>query len=398
MIERGSWAYWRGVLALCCGALAVFANLNISQPLMPALSAEFGLSPLEASWSISLPYITLGISMLFYGPVSDALGRRGLLILSLLGTVVCSVLISSVDGYSGLLWLRALQGFFLAGLPAIAIAYMGEEFSRKAMLSAVGLYISFTTVGGISGRMISGYFTQAYDWQTAFLALGVFSAVLLLIFAVMLPASTQFKPSPANLRVMLADCQRHLRNPMLLGAYCIGGLNFLMFCNLYTFMTYRLSEEPFALPAGVLGLLFLTYLSGSVSSAASGRISLKLGQSRSMLLGIVLTMMGVGLTLSNHLQLIVLGLLVCSSGFFFCHSVISAWVNRHTVGAPATASSLYLLFYYTGGAVGSFYFSPLWVQGHWYGVALGAVLVLLIASMLALLLRRSEKPIPSFQI
>lgn len=388
MIEAGSRAFWRATIALCLGALAIFANLNISQPLMPVFSAEFGLTPLQASWSLSLPYLTLGIALLAYGPLSDALGRRWLMILSLVGTVTLSGLISFAESYSTLLWLRALQGVFLAGLPAIAIAYMGEEFNRGAMQAAVGFYICFNTLGGISGRLIGGAVTQVYSWQLSFLTLGAISAVLTLAFALMLPASTRFHSQALRPKVITSNWILHLRNPLLLGGFCIGGLNFLMFCNLYTFITYRLSEAPFILPTALLGLLFVTYITGSVSSALSGKISHRFGQIQCMLAGIIVTILGVGVTLFDNLLLIILGLLICSLGFFFCHSVTSAWINRHAERAPATASSIYLMFYYLGGAVGSFYFSPLWKHGEWLGVVLGAWFILLITAGLALWLKR----------
>lgn len=388
MIEAGSNAFWRATIALCLGAVAIFANLNISQPLMPVLSTEFALTPLQASWSLSLPYVTLGLSLLAYGPLSDALGRRWLMILSLVGTVTLSGLVALAESYGTLLWLRAFQGVFLAGLPAIAIAYMGEEFNRSAMQVAVGFYICFNTIGGISGRLIGGALTQVYSWQSSFFTLAVISAVLTLAFAWMLPASTRFQPQPLRPKVITSNWLCHLRNPLLLGAFFIGGLNFLMFCNLYTFIAYRLSAAPFALPTALLGLLFLTYLTGSAGSAVSGKISHRFGPIQCMLTGILVAAFGVGITLFDDLLLIVLGLLICSMGFFFCHSITSAWVNRYAERAPATASSLYLLFYYLGGAGGSFYFSPLWEHGGWLGVVLGAWIILLVTTGIALWLKR----------
>ena len=78
------------------------------------------------------------------------------MVVTMLGVCCTALLLSQAESYFSLLVLRAVQGFFLGGLPAIAIAYMGDEFSQQALLVSVGLYISGNTLGGISGRLIGG--------------------------------------------------------------------------------------------------------------------------------------------------------------------------------------------------------------------------------------------------
>jgi YNFM family putative membrane transporter len=139
MIEAGTPAYYRATLALCLGSFIVFANLYITQPLFPLMRQLFDLSALQATWSLALALLTLGLSLLVYGPLSDSLGRRRIMIVTLAGASALTLLIPTVDSYAGLLGLRMLQGLLLGGLPAIAIAYMGDEFKRSALLLAVGL-------------------------------------------------------------------------------------------------------------------------------------------------------------------------------------------------------------------------------------------------------------------
>ncbi|MEH6648788.1 MAG: MFS transporter [Motiliproteus sp.] len=383
MIEAASPAYYRATLALCLGSFIVFGNLYITQPLFPLLRQLFELSALQATWSLALALLTLGLSLLVWGPLSDSLGRRKIMVLTLLGASLITLLIPSTDSYAGLLVLRMVQGLLLGGVPAIAIAYMGDEFNKPALLLAVGLYISANSLGGISGRLIGGSITDLADWQSAFYVMGGLSLLGVALFAKLLPPSQQFQPRPLRFKTMTTDLAGHLKNPLLVTAYIIGGLNFFIFSNQYSYITYVLNDAPFNLAPTWLGLLFLTYLTGSFGSAISGRISQRISQPLCMLVGIIVLMLGTLLTLTQTLPGIIGGLLINSFGFFLCHSICSAWVNRHAEQARASASSLYLVAYYLGASVGGFYLDPFWQQGGWSGVVVGSLLVLVVTAGLA---------------
>lgn len=375
-IETDSPLFWRATLALCLGSYTIFANLYLTQPLLPMLAQEFGVSALEAGWSFTVSTLTLGLSLLVYGPLSDAIGRKWLMILSIGGTTLITLLLSQTQDYATLLWLRGLQGFLMGGLPAIAIAYMGDEFSKKALMVAVGIYISGNTLGGISGRLVGGFVGEWLGWSNAFLAMTLVSVLCLSVFALLLPNSRQFKAKPLHPVAMGRDLLGHLRNPLLLAAYLIGGFNFFIFINQYSYITFVLSDAPYSLPASLLGMLFLTYLTGTVGSAFSGKIAQYLSQPTVIALGVCVLICGSLVTLSSNLWAIVAGFLLNSFGFFVAHSSASSWVSRAAPHARASANSLYLVFYYLGASCGGFYLDPFWQWAGWSGVVVGSLLVL----------------------
>ncbi|MBR9882184.1 MAG: MFS transporter [Oceanospirillales bacterium] len=393
MIELGHNAFWRATLALVLGSFMIFANVYVTQPLLPMLAEDFGISPLLAGWSFTVTTLMLGLSLLFYGPLSDALGRRVIMLVTMTGAALVTVALALVRDYYVLLALRALQGVLLGGLPAVAIAYMGDEFSKRAVAVAVGLYISGNSLGGIGGRLVGGFVGEWLGWSNAFLVMSGVSLVCLLAFALLLPPSQHFSPRPVRPRQMLADLALHLRNPALLLAYIIGGLNFFIFVNQYSYVTFVLADAPYNLPPSLLGLLFLTYLSGTVGSTLAGRVALKISQPRCMTLGIVILMIGSAVTLMPGLPAIILGLLINSFGFFFAHSSVSSWVSHNAERAKASASSLYLMFYYLGASVGGFYLHPFWDMAGWFGVVMGSTLVLAITLCCSLWLAKRPRPI-----
>ena len=137
--SRGS-SQIRWVLSFA--AVVVFANLHAMQPLLPELKRQFLLSELQTSWAYAIGTLSLGLSLLVYGALADALGRKPVLAVSFVGMLLSTACLTQAESFGSLLLLRALQGFCLGGLPAVAIAYMGEELSPTAMASAVGGYIS----------------------------------------------------------------------------------------------------------------------------------------------------------------------------------------------------------------------------------------------------------------
>ncbi|TDO99592.1 MFS transporter [Marinomonas balearica] len=376
MIHSNSPAFWRGTLALVIGSFMVFANVYVTQPLLPMIAQEFSISPLQASGSFTITTFTLGMSLLIYGPISDALGRRGIMLLTLIGTTLTTWCLSLVTQYEMLLVLRGIQGFFLAGLPAIAVAYLGDEYSPDALLIAVGLYISGNTLGGIGGRLIGGFVGESFGPFAAFAAMGIVSSLCLLGFYLLLPPSAHFQPKPLNLKSIQKTLLTHLTKRQLIISYLVGGLSFFIFINQYSYVTFVLEGAPYNLSAKYVGLLFLTYLSGTLGSAVSGKLAKRFNQPNIMIIGTSVFMCGSLITLGDALLAIIIGLLVNSFGFFLCHSTCSAFVSRNAGHSKASASSLYLVFYYVGASTGGFYLDPFWHYGGWETVIFGSLIIL----------------------
>ena len=391
VIEYKSTAFYRATFALCLAAVVVFANLHLLQPLLPQLSRQYQLTPLQTSWAYTVGTLCLGLSLLVYAALSDAWGRKTLLLVTLVGMTASTLMLALVDSFASLLFWRAVQGVFLGGLPAVAIAYMGEEFSKPALVAAVGYYISANSLGGISGRLLAGAMADIGHWQWVFwpvVLLGVFSCVLIWRF---LPKANTFRRKPFSLRQALADYGFHLRQGVLLLTNLIGGLSFFIFLNQYTYIAFVLSDAPYQLSSFWIGLLFVTYFTGTLGSAISGKLAQRLAPPLGMALGVVIVMLGSLLTLSHALWLIVTGFFINAFGFFLTHSLASSWVTQCASRAKASASALYLVFYYLGASTGVFYLQPFWQQWQWPGVTAGALLMYALTLLLCLWLWRKAK-------
>ncbi|MEW8492020.1 MAG: MFS transporter [Candidatus Thiodiazotropha endolucinida] len=388
MIQCNTPKFWYATLALCIGSVMVFSNLYITQPLLPVLRADFDIDSLEASLSLSVATLSMGVCLLFFGPLSDAIGRRVVILFTLLLLCLVTVATAFAADYTSLLILRFIQGALIAGLPAAALAYMGEEFESKALLLAVGIYIGANTLGGVAGRLISGLVAAEWGWRSSFLFLGAFDLVCLFLVFRMMPASQRFVARPFRFHQVRNDLMLHLRNPMILAACFIGGLNFFIFVNQYSYITFVLADEPYGLSSDWLGLFFLTYLTGTLAASISGRLVKNRSQTGAMGVGIVIFMAGTLLTLIPNLIVIIAGFFINALGFFFTHSLAAGWVTSHAQWARASATSLYLMFYYAGATLGGFYLEPFWRWAEWEGVVTGSLLILSITFSITLWLGR----------
>lgn len=155
-IQQGSKSFRNISLALFAGGFVTFALLYTLQPLMPEITEAFGITPKEASLTLSVTTLSMALTMLFIGSISDAVGRRAIMTASLVATSVIAVISAFSPLFPVLLLLRILQGIALAGLPAIAMTYLVEEIEPLSLGYAMGLYISGNSIGGMGAGSSAG--------------------------------------------------------------------------------------------------------------------------------------------------------------------------------------------------------------------------------------------------
>lgn len=391
VIELKTKTFWRATIALGTASFFIFANVYFTQPLLPVFSEEFAISPVVSSLSVSLVLLTLGCCFFMYSGISDRYGRKNVMIVVMIIATVLTFIIPFSTSFEMLLVLRIIQAVALAGIPTIAMSYIGEEFALKALTLGIGIHISANTIGGMGGRVISGVMTDWFNWQTAFFVMGIVSLFCLILLVLLLPKSNHFQQRPFNLKEMSFEYMEHLKNPTLRLAYYVGGLHFTVFIGLFSFITFYLSAEPFNVSTTILGFLFLTYTAGTISSTLAGKATQYMKQSVCIAIGIGIIVVAMTLTLLTNIVAIAIGLLLLCFGFFFAHSSSSSWVTKHAAKGKGSASSLYLTSYYFGGSLGSVYLGYFWNAAGWTGVVLGALLILVFTGYCTIKMFRIEQ-------
>ncbi|MED3501383.1 MFS transporter [Brevibacillus agri] len=367
-IKQGTTAFRKTNLAFFAAGFNTFAILYSTQPLMPEFTKEFHVSPTMASLSLSLTTISLSVSMLVFGTISEVWGRKPVMISSMLAASLLSILTACSPSYESLLLFRIIQGISLGGLPSIAMAYLGEEMEPKSLGVAMGLYISGNSLGAVCGRILSGILTDLFNWHMAMGAISLMSLVATLIFWFSLPASQNFHARAPEVRKLAASMLSHLRDPAL---FCLFGIGFLSLGSnvaLYNYIGYVLTAAPYSLSQTLVGWIFIVFLVGMFASVWMAKLADKFGRLKMLLVSLLLTLLGACLTLDSHLAVIIAGLPVLTFGFFGSHSIASGWVGRRATHDKAQASSLYLFFYYAGSSIGGTMGGMFWSSLGWGGV------------------------------
>lgn len=383
-IKQGTSTFRKANLALFAGGFNTFAILYSTQPLMPEFSKEFHISPTTASLSLSVTTVALAIGMLLVGILSETWGRKPLMTISLLTASGLAVLTSFAPNFHFLLILRILLGIILAGLPAIAMAYLGEEMEPSSLGVAMGLYISGNSIGGMGGRIITGMLTDFFDWRAALGGIAVLSIAASLLFWLSLPPSKNFQPRSLDFGKLLKSMVSQLKDPGLLCLYGVGFLLMGSFVSLYNYIGYQLIAPPYSLSQTLVGWIFIVYIVGTFSSTWMGRLAEKYGRRRVLWITLLIMFAGACITLNTTLLIKIIGIAVFTFGFFGSHSIASSWVARRATHNKAQASSLYLFFYYVGSSVGGTAGGTFWMDFGWVGVVSMIVGLLALAFILSI--------------
>ncbi|WP_406227994.1 MFS transporter [Streptomyces anthocyanicus] len=373
----GGPGYRRMSFALFLAGVATFALLYSTQALLPLISGDLGVTASDASWTVAAATGGLALFVLPMSALSERFGRRTVMTASLAVAVSVGLLVPFAPSLPALVALRAVQGAALAGLPASATAYLAEEVRPRALVTAIGLFVAGNSVGGMSGRVITGWVAQEWGWRVAVGVIGLVAVACAVAFRLLLPAPQHFTPGSLRPRVLVGTVRDHLANPLLRRLYAIGALFMTVFGGVYTVIGYRLTEAPFSLPQGLIGSIFLVYLVGTVSASTAGRLVGRLGRRGALYLGAGTTAAGLLLSLAPSLPMVLLGLVLITAGFFAGHAVASSAVGKTAQHGRAQASALYQSAYYVGSSAGSTVGAVAFHSGGWAGtVAVGVLAVL----------------------
>ncbi|ANZ22813.1 hypothetical protein ATN01_02925 [Buchnera aphidicola (Diuraphis noxia)] len=388
-IKKNTRKFNQVILALFSGGFSTFSILYCVQSILPVFSKEFSLTPAESSWSLSSATGMMAFGMLFTGPLSDVIGRKSIMSASLFIAAILTIICSMMTSWTNIVLFRALTGLALSGVVAVAMTYISEEIHPNSLSFCMGLYISGNTIGGCSGRLLSSLLSERFSWNISLIIIGLFSFISSCLFLYFLPESKNFHSISINFYSFLTRFYSQLKKPKLCILFLIGFILMGSFVTIFNYISYRLILEPFFLYPSTIGLLSMIYLTGVYSSPKAGILIKKYSRKNVLIMSLCLMLIGVFVTQYNQLYIIILGLIVFSSGFFASHSIASSWISSQTKTAKVQATSLYLFFYYLGsslfGTVGGYF----WLHLQWLGISIFITTMLLLGVILSLKLKKN---------
>jgi YNFM family putative membrane transporter len=269
------------------------------------------------------------------------------------------------------------------------MAYLAEEIDPRGLGLAMGLYVSGTALGGMLGRIVTGVVTDLGSWRLAMGAIGAIGLLAAQGFVLLLPPSRNFhRRRSLDPLFHLAAWRGHLRQPGLALLFLTGFLVMGTFVTVFNYIGFRLLAPPYNLGQSAVGMIFVIYLFGAVASSTAGALADRLGRGPVLIVSLLLSLTGIGLSLLSDLPWVIAGIGGVTIGFFASHAVASGWVGRLAHEAKGHAASLYLLGYYLGSSIMGSLGGWFWWHGGWPAVATFTAVMILAALAVAVALDR----------
>ena len=244
----------------------------------PTSRTSSSLTPAEASLTISAATGALALAVIPMAALADRIGRRRVIVWSVLTAAALGLLLPLTPTYETLLAARALQGIATAGVPATAMAFLAQEAPKTHVGAAIGALVAGNSAGGMLGRLITGFTTDGTSWRIALALAGAFGAA-----ARSPPPSSCPRATPPN--AARARSQDALTDRVLLCQYAIAILAVAAFISVFNVIGFRLTTDLGLPPASPPWSSSPTRRAAARRTAA-GRLADRHGRARITLAGL----------------------------------------------------------------------------------------------------------------
>jgi YNFM family putative membrane transporter len=366
------------LLAVTAAGFCVFLSVYCTQSLLPMLQGLFHVPESKAAMTVTATTIGVAITAPWVSLLSGWIGRKRVIVGSIFVLVIPTLGAATASTFDGLIAWRFAQGLFMSGIIAVTMAYVSAEWPPHHVGSAMSAYVTGNVLGGVTGRMLAGWIGEHWGWQQVFFVMALLDIIggVIVLFCMPKPKAVH---TPTPLNTALADMARHLVNPRLLSTFFVGSALLMALVATLDNMAVHMARAPYSLGPTKIGMLFLVYLVGVVVTPFGGRFIDRTGQRFALVIAVLMSMAGILLTLIPSIAMAIIGLAICCSGIFVGQSSTASYMGLSAGKAKGSASGLYAMFYYTGGAAGAFIAGRFWRFGDW-PVTVGFVLAIFTAA------------------
>ena len=360
-------------------------SVYISQLIFQEISKSFNIDILDARSIFSLSCFFYAISFFIYGPLSDKVSTRFLVVFGSIGTIICLGLSGIVESFSLYLIIMSLIGFFAASVPAALFAYTAKNTPNEKLPQAMGVMISASIVGIIFSRSVVAMMTDYWSWQIAF-----FIYALLIVFSCLfIPMgikNTNNNTSNMSIASTYLTAAKLLLNKTVLIFLFVGFLLFFVYLGLSSLLTFYLKGSPFYLSSTVLGWLNFAGISAVIGTIITGKLSQFMTKGRLLIICLVFVSISViTIGFSTNLFFIAIGIFCLFLFVFGLQPIVISILNQIVpINSRGAISSLYLLSCLAGGSIGTYVLGIFYENFNWNGVMITSISLTIINIVIAL--------------
>jgi MFS transporter, YNFM family, putative membrane transport protein len=360
---------------------AAFTTVYITQPVLPIIQNEFAVDARIASLSVSVVIFGIALANLPFGMIADQYPIKPIILTG--GTIIAvtSLLCAITHDIWILIVARFIQGIFIPSLTTCIAAYLSQSLPAARLNVVMGSYVSATVAGGLGGRLLGGWIHPPLHWRYAFVSASVLLIAATVVTVFWLPGEDRKE----KLESQQTSFVQLLEQPGLLRMLAVAFGAFFVFSSTFNYLPFYLSTPPFSARTEVITLMYLAYLIGIVVGPLSGRLSNHIGSGATMMIGSLLFAAAIAATLIQSLAVIAVSLVAVCAGFFTIHAAAVGLLNRRLTSSRGRANSLYVLFYYLGGAAGITAYGYAYTSHGWVGAVVVGIAVISLPLSIGLL-------------
>ncbi|MDO5052655.1 MAG: MFS transporter [Pseudoclavibacter sp.] len=327
----------------------------LTAPLLPLLQREFGVSVSQSGWLVSAYALGYALFALIAGPISDRVDRRKVLLAGLIGFAVFTATSGGTWDFWSLFATRLLAGIAAAFVTPQIWASIPVTVAPSSIVKTMGYATAGLAIAQVVGIPIAS-FLSSLGWRVPFFAIAAASVLLWILLYAKFPNVQPANDAKSRLFAPYAHVGRSRPLMLSLVAYLIfqtGNFAALSFIGSWFAKDFGATQTMIGTAMIVIGL------GNAIGSLTGSRLVARLGQQRSLLLGIIALGVIYLVTAFVHtmwIAVIILALGMLVGGFLF--PVLMSELQSHTDLARGTVSSLSNAAMYAGttisGAVGGY--------------------------------------------
>jgi predicted MFS family arabinose efflux permease len=363
------------IVLMSVSVAVIVANIYYIQPLLSSIASAFHISVPQVGTVAMLTQLGAALGMLFFVPLGDTKERRRLIAILLAVESVFLALMAAAQSY---LWLAlASLGIGIAASTVHLIVPFAAQLASPARRgAAVGSVLSGLLFGILLARTFSGLMGSWFGWRSIYWLASAMMLLLAVLIRLGLPRSkpslTLSWPQLIHSSVALIRTQPVLREAALLSA-----ILFCAFSAFWTTLVFFLETPPYHYGSAVAGLFGLVGAAGALSAPFIGRLADRYGARRNVLFALLITLASfvVLYFFGKHMAGLIVGVILLDIGVQAGHVSNQTRIYGLIPEARSRLNMVYMICYFTAGAIGSFTGSILWHRFAWAGVcALGGLL------------------------
>lgn len=338
-------------MILLLGLMAFLANGDnyAAAPLLLNIAKDLNLSVETAAISVTAYMLSFGAFTLIFGPLSDRFGKAKVINIAAIGTAIFSILGGFAFNLTSLVFFRAVNGAFGAGIFPVTMALVGQSFDDSNRHKALGKVMGMMFLGAATATIVGGVLAYFGSWRLVYIVYGVGELILALLMLKLLE-----KDAPVVKKLNFVSAYKEpLTNykfmRLVLTIFLVG---------FSVFGTFTYSGKLLQGITGysVLGVGLILSLFG-IGTVLGGRLAPKIkqktGSSYFMIAGVIGFLAVLTLSISSNIYILSAGLFLFGLAFIFFQSALVATAQGMLPRMKGTAMSMASFNMFVGGAVGT---------------------------------------------